>query len=156
MREFLSIKKGKLERIQRASSPRKFMKYTLGKIRRAFGHKLIGNSNMEKVVCETLLIFPDKIIDHITKNCWFVGSFEEGTAFTLRGDELKRNEYLIYLSDQLFVQSKKDMRYTIAHEIGHAVLGHKNSILESQTKQEIRRQEKQAHDFALKHLNQDS
>ena len=132
------------------------MKYTPGKIRRAFGHKLIGSSRMERVVSETLLVFPDEIIDFITKNCWFVGSFEDGWAFALRGDELKRNEFLIYLSDQLLVQSKQDMRYTIAHEIGHIVLGHKNSILESQTKQEIRRQEKQAHDFARKHLNQNS
>jgi Zn-dependent peptidase ImmA (M78 family) len=132
------------------------MKYTVAKIRRAFGHKLIGSSHMEKVVCETLLIFPDKIIDHITKNCWFVGSFEDGTSFALRGDELEKDEFLIYLSDQLFLQSKKDIRYTIAHEVGHVVLGHKNSIREVQTKQEIKRQEKQAHEFAQKHLKKSS
>lgn len=130
-----------------------FVKYTLGKIRRALGHKLIGSPRMEKVVCETILVFPDEIIEFITKNCWFVGSFEDGWAFAIRGDELKRNEFLIYLSDQLFVQRKRDIRYTIAHEIGHVVLGHKNSILELQTKQEIRKQEKQARDFALKHLD---
>ncbi len=128
------------------------MKYTVGKIRREFGHKLIGSSRMEREVCQTLIIFPDKIIDFITKNCWFVGSFEDGWAFALRGDELKRNEFLIYLSDQLFAQKKQDIRYTIAHEIGHVDLRHKNSIGKIQTKREIRRQEKQARDFALKHL----
>jgi len=44
-----------------------FVKYTPSKIRRAFGHRLIGSSNMERVVIETLLIFPDESISQISK-----------------------------------------------------------------------------------------
>ena len=62
--------------------------------------------------------------------------------------------YLIFLSDDLLLQPKNQVMYTIVHETGHVILKHKNSILERQTKAEIANQEKEADKFAHYYLNQ--
>lgn len=105
------------------------------------------------MVCETLLIFPNEIIKYITSHCWFVGSFEDGWAFVLRGDELKEDESLIFLSDELLKENEKQIKYTIAHEVAHIILGHRNSIGKPQSKSEVRKQEKEADEFALYYLS---
>lgn len=120
-------------------------------VRKAFGPRLVGRKSMQKLVCEVMLIFPEDIIRAVTKSCWFVSSFDDAWGFVLRGDELE-NKHLIFLSDDLFHQSKSQQYYTIAHEIGHVVLGHKNAILESQTKMETEKQEKEADGFTKLYL----
>lgn len=107
---------------------------------------------MKKIVAKTLTFFPIEIVEFITENCWIVSSFEDGWAFTLRGNELKRSEYLIFLSDELLREDEKQIMWTIAHEIGHVILGHRNSIGETQSKSEIKKQEKEADEFAKKYL----
>ena len=59
-------------------------------IKKAFGHKLIGSAYMKQMVVKTLQYFPPEIVNLITKTTWFAGSFEDGWAFTIRGDELKK------------------------------------------------------------------
>ncbi|MCL6096559.1 MAG: M48 family metalloprotease [Patescibacteria group bacterium] len=113
----------------------------------AFQGKLIGTSFMKRAVCETLTRMPQGIIDYITKNCWFFASMEDAWAFTFTGNDLK-DQHLIFLSDDLLSQHPKQIEFSIAHEIGHVMLGHRNSILERQTKQEVRHQEKEADKFA--------
>jgi len=108
---------------------------------------------MKSIVVKTILLFPKEIREKITKNVWFVSSFEDGWAFTLRGDELTKREHLIFLSDDLLNQDERQITFTTAHEIGHVILGHRNSILESQTKGEIKKQEKEADEFAKKYLS---
>jgi len=120
-------------------------------IRKSFGHKLIGNSFMKKVVCRTLILLPLETVKFITKHCWIVSSFEDGWAFTLKGSEVGKREYLIFLSDELLSAGETQMRYTILHEVGHVVLGHRNSIGEVQSKSEVRKQEKEADEFAKKY-----
>lgn len=117
----------------------------------AFNGKLVGNKEMKISVCETLFKMPDEIIDYITKNCWFFASMEDAWAFTFTGNDLK-NRHLIFLSDELLFQENQLIQYTIAHEIGHVILGHRNSVLEKQTKKEIRKQELEADKFAKKYL----
>lgn len=126
---------------------------TIGEIRNKFTGKLLGNKRMQKLVCETLLIFPSNIINFVTKNVWFVSSFDDAWGYTLRMDELWKGKLLVFLSDELFEQNEYDQKYEVAHEIGHVMLGHKNSILEKQTKAEIDKQEKEAHEFAEKFLS---
>jgi Zn-dependent protease with chaperone function len=121
-----------------------------GGIKKALGHKLIGSSFMKRVVCQTILLLPSDLINFVTKNVWFVGSFIDGWAFTLKASELGKGEYLIFLSDELIEAGESDMRYTILHEIGHVILGHRNSIGEIQSKKEVRLQERQADEFARK------
>lgn len=121
-------------------------------IKKNLGHKLIGSNFMKKMVIKTLQNLPDEIIKFITKTTWFVGSFEDGWAFTLRGDELKKNEYLIFLTDELLESDEHQIIWTITHEIGHVILGHKNSIGKVQSKSEVRNQEKAADDFTEKYL----
>ncbi len=113
-----------------------------------FGHKLIGNKYMMSMVSKTLSFFPENIVDFITKNVWIVSSFKNGWAFTLRGRDLKKSEYLIFLSDELLQENERQIIWTIAHEIGHIILGHKNSIGEVQSKSEVKKQEKEADEFA--------
>lgn len=117
----------------------------------AFDGKLVGNKEMKINVCQTLSKMPDDIINFITKNCWFLASMEDAWAFTFTGNDLKDN-HLIFFSDELLYQDKNQIQYTIAHEIGHVILGHRNSVLKRQTKKEIRKQERQADSFAKKYV----
>jgi len=113
----------------------------------AFGGKLVGTKFMQQWVCETLTKMPENIIDYVTGNCWFFGSMEDAWAFTFTGNDLK-DHHLIFLSDELLSQHPRQIMYSIAHEIGHVMLKHRNSTLVKQTKQEIRLQEIEADAFA--------
>ncbi len=123
------------------------MKRDLEEIYRAFDGKLVGTKKMQHFVCSVLSHMPDKIINFITKNCWFITSMEDAWAFTFTGNDLK-NQHLIFLSDELFKQHASQVRYSIAHEIGHVVLKHRNSTLVKQSKEEIDIQETEADIFA--------
>jgi len=112
-----------------------------------FSGKLVGNRIMKKYVLGVLSQMDKKVISFITKKCWFFASMEDAWAFTFTGNDLK-NQHLIFLSDELLEESPEQIRYTIAHEIGHVILGHRNSVLEMQTKKEIRKQEREADRFA--------
>lgn len=127
------------------------MENKVKKIYYEFEGKLIGNKIMKINVCRILSKMPDEIINYITKNCWFFASMEDAWGFTFRGNDLK-NQHLIFLSDELLYQNKSQIQYTIAHEIGHVILNHRNSILIKQTKKEIEKQEKEANDFANKYI----
>lgn len=125
---------------------------TISEIRKSFGHRLIGTKFMKQKVASAVSLLPDNITNFVTKKCWFVSSFEDGWAFTLRHNDLSKGEFLVFLSDELLAESEEQIRYTILHEIGHVVLGHRNSIGEVQTKAEVRKQEKEADEFARKNL----
>lgn len=114
---------------------------------RAFNGKLVGGPLLKKWVCKTLSIMNREIIEFVTQNCWFVSSMEDAYGFTFTGNDL-RNAHLIFLSEELFYQNHNQIQYTIAHEIGHVILGHRNSTLEAQTKKEVKEQERQADEFA--------
>lgn len=117
----------------------------------AFSGKLIGRSLMKAKVCKTLALMPDKIIDFVTKNCWFVSSFDDAYGFAFTGNELK-DQHLIFLSDELFQENDEQISFTIAHEIGHVILKHRNSVSVKQSKEEIKIQEKEADEFADKYI----
>lgn len=121
-------------------------------IQKAFGHKLIGTKYLKRMVVETVRLLPDELVNFATKYLWFVGSFTDGYAFTLKQSDIKTGEYLIFLSDELLEEPEWQIRFSIMHEIGHAVLGHNNSIGISQTKSEIRKQELEADEFTKKYL----
>lgn len=106
---------------------------------------------MRDYVCRTLAKFPRDIINHITTDCWFLGSTSDAWAYAFRGDEIA-GKHLIVLSDSLWEQPNWDIMYTIAHEIGHIVLGHRNAILAPQTTKEIAKQEHDARVFALQYV----
>lgn len=115
-------------------------------IYKSFSGKLIGNKRMKDYVCETLSFMSDEIILYITQNCWFVSSFDDAWAFTFTGNDIK-DQHLVFLSDELLEQNRQEIYRSIAHEIGHVILGHRNSILEKQTKEEIKNQEIEAGRF---------
>jgi hypothetical protein len=116
-----------------------------------FGGKLVGNKKLQKYVCETLVKMPHDIIDFITENCWFMGSMDDAWAYTFTGNDLT-NQHLIFLSDELFLQKPDQIYYSIAHEIGHVILGHKNSTFYKQSRKEIQRQEQEADEFAKEYV----
>jgi Zn-dependent peptidase ImmA (M78 family) len=119
-------------------------------ILRAFDGKLVGSKKMKNHVCQTLFHMPQDIINFVTKNCWFMSSMDDAYAFTFTGNDL-RDQHLVFLSDDLFDQDNFQINHTIAHEIGHVILGHRNSTIATQTKAEIRMQEKEADLFAAKY-----
>ncbi len=127
------------------------MKWPLSEIRHAFGGRLIGNRTTKSAVSKAVLCLPDETIKYVTRNVWFISSPEDAWAFTFRGSDIK-SQHLIILSDELFKEDDKQIKYTILHEIGHVILGHRNSIGYMQTDAEISRQEKEADEFAKKYL----
>lgn len=116
----------------------------------AFEGRLVGSKTMKIYVCNTLANMPRKIVDFVTKNCWFMSSMEDAWGFTFTGNDLAE-QHLVFLSDDLFAENDEQIYYSIAHEIGHVVLKHRNSTLFKQTKKEIRKQEKEADKFAGKY-----
>ncbi len=120
---------------------------TREEIAHQFGGKLVGNKQFKKYVCQTLTFFPDEITDFITRTCWFMGSLPDAWAYAFTGNDLK-DKHLIFLSDDLFEQDDRQIYFTIAHEIGHIILKHRNAIGYHQTRQEIAKQEKEADRFA--------
>ena len=106
---------------------------------------------MKKKVCETLAFMPDEIINFVTDNCWFVSSLDDAYAFTFTGSDIK-SQHLIFLSEDLLVQDNFQIHYSIAHEIGHVILKHRNSVFAKQTKEEIKNQEQEADIFAGKYI----
>lgn len=123
------------------------MSEQIQEIKKAFGEKIIGSESTKKIICETLLSFPKEVINYVTKNVWFVSSFPDAWAFAFNGEELA-GKHLVFVSDDLLKESKRQQHWTIAHEVGHIILGHKNSILEEQTEKQTFAQEKEADDFA--------
>lgn len=120
-------------------------------ISRLFGGKIIGTRTMKSYICRTVAKFPPTIINKITKTCWFLGSTSDAWAYAFHISELT-GKHIVILSDSLWEQPEHDIYYTIAHEIGHIILGHKNAILESQTKRETAQQEREARRFALEYI----
>lgn len=123
------------------------MNKTEREIYKAFDGKLIGTRFMKIHVCSVLALMPREIVTFVTEKCWFIGSMEDAWALTFKGNEI-RNKYLIFLSDELLAQEASQIRHSIAHEIGHVVLNHRNSILVHQSKEEVRQQERAAEKFA--------
>jgi Zn-dependent protease with chaperone function len=126
------------------------MVWTIAKIKKGFGGKLIGNPHMKRVVIDSVLLLPPEIIDYVTKKVWILSSPEDAWAMTFRGDEIK-DRHLIFLSDELLRESEEQIRYTLLHEIGHVILNHRNSIGYEQTESEIKHQEIEADKFAKKY-----
>ncbi len=123
------------------------MNYQAREIYYAFKGKLVGTKFMKICVCETLSKMTPEIINFITSNCWFFSSLDDAWAFTFTGNDLKDN-HLIFLSDDLLKEELNQIYYSIAHEIGHVMLKHRNSTLVKQSKVEIKIQEKEADIFA--------
>ena len=119
-----------------------------------FGGKLVGDNQTKRLVCETLLLMPPKVIGYVTKNCWFLSSTTDAWAYTFHGQDIP-GQHLIFLSDELLKQHKKQIQYTIAHEVGHVILGHRNSVNYRQTRREIQKQEKEADKFAKNYVKLD-
>ena len=127
------------------------MSYSTDQIKQKLGGRLVGKYVMKKAVVEAIQKLPDDISDQVTKNVWFISSFDDAWGFVLTGNELQ-GKHLVFLSDELFVEAKEQIEYTVLHEIGHVILNHRNAILKPQTKAETDRQEMQADEFARKYL----
>jgi hypothetical protein len=128
------------------------MKWTVTDVRVALGGKLIGKLFMREMVCKTLLLLPQDILENVCATVWFISSPEDAWAFSFRGIEIK-NRSLVILSDDLFTQDDHQINYTILHEVGHIVLNHRNSIGFEQTQSEIKQQEEDADRFANTYLH---
>lgn len=127
------------------------MKITPQSIYKKFDGKLVGSRLMKKYVCLTTAKMPKHVIQFVTKYCWFFGSLENAWAYAFTGDDLA-GQHLIFLGDELFKQKPRQIYYTIAHEIGHIILKHRNSTKTKQSKAEIFLQEKEADIFAKSYV----
>lgn len=106
---------------------------------------------MKRHVAEVLWKMPEDIVAFVTANVWFVTSFDDAWAFTFIGNDFE-NKHVIFLSDDLLQEDVSQIYWTIAHEIGHVILGHKNRFLEKFGKEKTQRQEKEADTFAAQYF----
>ena len=120
---------------------------TIDEIKKAFGGKLVGTKKLKTLVCEVVALLPEDLQEYITKYVWFVGSMDDAWGYTFTGDDLA-DQHLIFLSDDLMAQDTDQIHWSIAHEIGHVVLGHKNNIFVKQSKFAVNKQEQEADHFA--------
>jgi Zn-dependent peptidase ImmA (M78 family) len=120
-------------------------------IQDAFQGKLVGRRAMKQHVGEVLSRMPEEIIRFVTDTVWFVTSFDDAWAFTFTGSDFE-NKHVIFLSDDLLAQDISQIYWTIAHEIGHVVLGHKNRFSEKFNKKRVTDQERQADTFAQQYV----
>jgi Zn-dependent protease with chaperone function len=123
------------------------MEKNIKTIYQQFDGKLIGKPKMKIYVCETVSKMPPNIVAYVTKHCWFVSSMKDAWAFAFTGNDIA-NQHLIFLSDDLLHQDWEQISFTIAHEIGHVMLNHKNSVERIQSQREIKQQEIEADEFA--------
>lgn len=121
-------------------------------IKEAFASKLVGNAKMQAYVLTLLTHLPETVAFFVTQHVWFVASFDDAWAFTFVGSDFG-NKHVIFLSDELLTQNDRQIYWTICHEIGHVILGHKNRFTEKFGKEIIDEQEKEADAFAEKYLN---
>jgi hypothetical protein len=112
--------------------------------------KITGGKRAHYLVTQAVGLLPTDVLPKIGR-IRFISSFDNAWGYVLTSEDL-RAEYLIVLSDDLFDQSQSQIIYTILHEIGHVVLGHKNSFGRRQTKGEIQKQELVADAFAMKYI----
>lgn len=127
------------------------MPWDIERVRSTLSGKLIGSLFMREMVCKTILLLPDELIEQVSRGVWFISSQDDAWALTFRGEDLKER-HLIFLSDKLLMQTREQITFTILHEIGHVVLNHRNSIGYMQTESEIEQQEDAADLFARTHL----
>ena len=123
------------------------MEKAYSRIRRKFHGKLVGTEKLKFYVCKVVSTLPKDVQEYVTEYCWFVGSMDDAWAFTFTGNDLE-DQHLIFLSDELMSQDESQIHYSIAHEIGHVVKGHRNSVFIKQSKDEVNQQEIEADDFA--------
>lgn len=119
---------------------------------RKFHGKLVGSEELKYYVTEVVETLPDELQEYVTQYCWFVGSMADAWAYTFTGNDLA-DQHLIFLSDELLAQDANQIRFSIAHEIGHVVKGHRNSIFVKQSKKEVNQQEKEADEFASQYFS---
>lgn len=127
------------------------MKYTQKEIIKKFGGKLIAHGFAKKHIAKVILKLPKETIDYLVENVWFLSSSEDAYGYAFNGNDIP-NKHFIFLAEELFRQSNYQINYTILHEIGHIILKHKNEIGFRQSKEEIRKQESEADEFAKKYL----
>lgn len=124
---------------------------TIEEIRKAFGGKLVGSKKLKENVCEVVALLPENLQEYVSEYVWFLGSMDDAWGYTFTGNDLA-DQHLIFLSDDLLNQDTDQIHWSIAHEIGHVVLGHKNNIFVKQTKLAVGRQEEEADTFAAKYI----
>lgn len=124
---------------------------TIDEIRKAFAGKLVGTKVLKENVCEVVALLPKDLQEYITEYVWFVGSMDDAWGYTFTGNDLA-DQHLIFLSDELLQENKAQIHWSIAHEIGHVILGHKNNIFVKQSKVAIGRQEEEADAFAQEYV----
>jgi len=130
---------------------KKEMAYSKAEIEQKLENRLIGKRQMQEAVISALTLLPNDLADQVTKTVWFVSNFDDAWGFTLDSKDLGQR-HLVFLSDELFFEPRQQVYYTILHELGHVVLGHRNAFFKPQTRQETEKQEYEADKFARKHL----
>ena len=109
--------------------------------------RILGNKYLKVLVAKTLSVIPSDVKEHIAKNVTFIGPFDDAWAYTLQASDLE-TKYIVVISDELLAQNENQIIKTLIHEIGHATLGHRNAFYKPQSQHEIKKQEREANEFA--------
>lgn len=124
---------------------------TTQQIKQAFGGKVVGTESTKNLVAQAVNKLSVDQIKYLTNHVWVFSTPDDAWAYAFHGNDLK-DKHLIYLSDELLQEPASQIQYTILHELGHILLGHRNSINFKQGRSEISQQEFEADQFAKSHL----
>jgi len=112
--------------------------------------EFLGDKQHEAVL-SVLQKIPLGVVDFLSENVIFISDSEYNWAWSLnRSDFSKIGRGIIFLSDEIFRKTKKEMEFTISHEIAHQYLRHKSPIFNMLPEKVTERQEKEADRLAIK------
>jgi hypothetical protein len=106
-------------------------------------------------LAKSLSLLPEKVIDFVIENYVFISQQENlnGAHFTFDDLYLREKIGFILLFDNLWRKRPMQIALTVAHEVAHAVKGHKTKEVEDLNAEMIIKEEKEADKLAVRWLS---
>jgi hypothetical protein len=130
-------------------------RYTAEQIIYAFAGLNEISDEEEVIIADALAILDKKLVDRIVDEVYFISAaLIKALCLPLSTSQLKGKKAIIFITNELFNQKRKEMKQDILHEVAHYVLQHKClfDFEGDKMKGEYFRQEKEADKLVKKWL----
>jgi len=110
------------------------------------GWGIDGSDELEMYVYEVLYFLPKNIRNFVTSNCMFVSDSPDEQAWHLSIEDIKKmgRIHIIFINIDLFKRDRKEIYWSILHEIGHSYLNHPTPMINDLTQEQADEQEKKS------------
>ena len=118
-------------------------------------HIFITDNETKRLIALVLLKMTDEILEFVKDNVIFIRSDKKEYGRCTNIIDLKKRckrktNYIIFFNSDFLTQTENNKLHTIAHEIGHAFLGHENRADEFNDEKMEKEADKFAHKFGFK------